>query len=288
MQAREAGGRWPALEFGSAFETLIDEENELVLDGIDTRTGARVVVSMRDLGEDVSAGFWDEEIARLAHVRHPSAALILGARIEDDRFFVVTTKVPAEGVALKHRLAVGPLAQGEAVLLAIATLEVAVELHALGLSAAGMHLRSTMLVMGGLPVPTFLVATYGLHVDNDVEVFNDLREIALRVLGLLGGRQEQGKLILPKGTLSPEIETLFRRAVGLEWPELKSAREMLDELVVQTGQRRRRETERVRVSTRPIGQAATVYGSELLLAEEFLAREAQDESDHAAAPDRSR
>lgn len=278
MQARPAIGRWPQLEFGDAFETLVDEDDELVLDGIDTKSGARVVVSMRDLGEEVSAGFWDEEIARLLHVRHPSAARVLEARIEQDRFFVIVTKAPIDGVALKHRLDRGPLDGAEAVHLTTATLEVAVELHALGLSAAGMRLRSAMMVGAGGAGPGFVLTTYGLHVDNDAEVFNDLREISLRVLGLVGGRHERGALIVPPGMLDPKVEALFRRAVGVARPELRSAREMLDELVELTGQRRRRGGERVQVSTRPIAQAATMYGSDLLLAEEFLAEQALEES----------
>lgn len=286
MQSRPGDGRWPHLQFGEAFETLVDEDDELVLDGVDTKSGARVVVSMRDLGEDVSAGFWDEELARLVHVRHPSAARVLEARIEGDRFFVVTTKAPTDGVALKHRLTLGPLDGGEAVNLALATLEVAVELHALGLSAAGMRLRSTMIVGADAPNPSYVLAAYGLHVDNDVEVFNDLREISLRVLGLIGGRHERGALILPSGALEPAVEALFRRAIGLGRPELRAARDMLDELADLSGQRRRRGHERTRVSTRPIAQAATMYGSDLLLAEEFLAEQSIDEA-HDGAEDSS-
>ncbi len=270
--------RWPTIGFSSAYETLVDEDDELVLDGIDTASGARVVVSLRDLGEDVSAGFWDEEIARLSHVRHPAAAHVLGARIEGDRFFVVTTKVPAEAVSLKRRLEAGPLDGGEAVQVALATLEVAVELHASGLSAAGMRLRSTMMLAGSGNTQGFLVTTFGLHVDNDVEVFNDLREIALRVLGIVGGRQERGVLVVPTGVFAPEVERLFRRAVGVERPELKSAKEMLDELVTLTGTKKRRDHARVHVTTRPIAQATAMFGSDLLLAEEFLADNTFDET----------
>lgn len=280
MQSRPGDGRWPHLDFGDAFETLVDEDDELVMDGLDTKSGARVVVSMRDLGDEVSAGFWDEELARLVHVRHPCAARVLDARIEDDRFFVVTTKAPVDGVALKHRLALGPLDGAEAVSLALATLEVAVELHALGLSAAGMRLRAAMIVDADAPgqASSYVLTTYGLHVDNDVEVFNDLREIGLRVLGLIGGRHERGALILPAGVLDARVEALFRRAIGLARPELTSAREMLEELAELTGHRRRRAQERTKVTTRPIAQAATMYGSDLLLAEEFLAEQALDEA----------
>src|SRR5262245_9058239 len=114
--------RWPPVEFGEAFDLLIDEPDERALDGVDTRTGARVVVAMRDRGDDVSAGFWDEEVARLLHVRHPSAARVLDARIVDDRFFVVKTKAPAEGEPLKHRLEIGPLDGAEAMHIAVAAL----------------------------------------------------------------------------------------------------------------------------------------------------------------------
>jgi hypothetical protein len=237
-----------------------------------------VVLSMRDLGEGVSAGFWDEEVARLLHVRHPSAARVLDARIVDDRFFVVKTKVPADAVPLKARLAHGPLDGHEAVLVALAALEVAVELHALALSAAGTRLRSAMRVNGPDGAPGYLLTTYGLHVDNGVEIFNELREIALRVAGLVGGRHERGDLIVPEGVLSPEVELLFRRAVGLDRPPLQSARDMLDELAELSGLRDRRSRERVPSVTRPLSQAASVYGSDLLLAEEFFAAGRFDET----------
>lgn len=287
MQARPGDGRWPPLEFGEAYETLVDEDDELVLDGIDTKSGARVVVSMRDLGEDVSAGFWDEEIARLSHVRHASAAPMLDASIVGDRFFVVKTKVPAEAVALKHRLERGPLDGAEALMVALATLEVAVELHALGLSAAGMRMRAMMSLPTLDPSKAgILVATYGLHVDNEAEVFNDLREIVLRVLGVSGGRHERGALVIPEGLFNEDVARLFRRAVGVEWPELKSARELLDELAAASGQAKRRVSDRVHVTTRPIASTTSVYGSDLLLAEEFLAANSLDETPLPEGPKR--
>lgn len=278
MEARPGGGSWPSHELREPYETLVSDADELVLDGIDVGTGARVVVSMRDLGEDVSAGFWDEEVERLVHVRHPNAARVLAADIVDDRYFVVRTKVPAEALALKERLSYGPLVGADALRVLLANLEVAVELHALHLSAAGMRQRSVMEVPRAGEPPLVLVATFGLHVDNDVEVFNDLREIALRILGICGGRHERGRLILPPGQFSNEVELLFRRAVGVERPELDSAREMLDAVAVASGQKRPRTTERKRVPTRPIAQVNSVYGSDLLLAEEFLAANSIDET----------
>lgn len=272
MPGRSRADRWPSPDFVGACDALVEEDDELVLDGIDRATRARVVVSMRDLGADVSAGFWDEEIARLALVRHPAAARVLAARIEDDRYFVVTTLVPGEAVSVKRRLEAGPLAGAEATRIAMVALEVAVELHALGLSASGTRLRSIMISPGG----GFLVTTFGLHVDNDVEVFNDLREIALRVLGIVGGRHERGALIVPPGAFSAEVEKLLRRAVGVEWPELKSAAELLEALVAATGAKKRGNT-RVHVTTRPIAQASAMYGSDLLLAQEFLAGDPLDQ-----------
>ena len=66
--------------------------------------------------------------------------------------------------------------------------------------------------------------------------------------------------------------------MGVDRPELGSAREMLDELAVASGQKKRRSHDRVPSSTRPISQINTVFGSDLLLAEEFLAANSIDET----------
>lgn len=278
MHARLDGPRWPAADLQEGHATLVDEHDERVLDGIDRRSGARVVVSMRDLGADVSAAFWDEELARLVHVQHPSAARVLGGEVVDDRFFVVRTKIPTTAVPLTRRLAPGLMDAPTALQAVLASLEVAVELHALGLSAAGIRVRSMMEMLGPEAQPTLLVTTFGLHVDNDVEVFNDLRELALRVIAWAGGRHEHGALTIPEGRFTREIEGLLRRAVGIDRPAFQSAREMLDALTALSGSRRRRGSERVSTTTRPIAQATTVFGSNLLLAEEFVSAGAREEA----------
>ncbi|MBL8787685.1 MAG: hypothetical protein JNJ59_22470 [Deltaproteobacteria bacterium] len=272
-----APGVWPEHGLEEPVELFVDDDDERVVAGFDAARGVRVVVSMRDVGAEVSAGFWDVEVARLVQVRHPSAALVLDARIVDDRFFVITTKLPGGATSVKQRLEVGPLEPHEAMAVMLSALEVAGELHALGLSASGIRLRAAMFVSspgGGLGA---MVTAFGLRVDNDVEVYNDLREIALRVLGLVGVKHERGGLRFPVGFFSGEIEALFRRAVGVEGTPMGSVREMHDALVALTGAKKRRVPDRVQVQTRPSGQSASAFGSGLLLAEELVPRVIRDE-----------
>jgi len=160
----------------------------------------------------------------------------------------------------------------------LSALEVAGELHALGLSASGIRMRAAVFVTSPGGALSVIVTAFGLRVDNDVEVYNDLREIALRVLGLIGVKHERGVLRFPEGYFASEIEGLLRRAVGIEGTPMTSVREMHDALVGLTGVKKRRVPDRVQVQTRPSGSSASAFGSGLLLAEEFAPRIVRDET----------
>lgn len=261
---------WPELDLLEA-EVVLSDENELVLTGFE-RNGEPVVVSMRDLGEDVSAGFWDDEIERLKELDHPAAARVIDAWVEADRFFVLKVVRPP-GVMIRARLLSGPLTSLEAATLLVAALELASALHALGLSASGTRLRSAFTELAEVGRPSHVITTYGLHVDNDIEMYNELREIALRVLSVVGGRYDKSTgLVLPVQALPVELETILRRAVGLAGEPFNNPSEMAAAVVLELGQTRPRGTPRSHVRTRPMVSASTpILGSDLLLAEEFLA-----------------
>ncbi|MCC6624710.1 MAG: hypothetical protein IT385_25900 [Deltaproteobacteria bacterium] len=263
--------RWPDHGLVTAEPVIVDDD-ELVVEGRDA-AGHASMVSLRDLGEDVSAGFWDDELARLTRLAHPAAAPIVGCRIVDDRYFVIKVRRPP-GMLLKTRLLSGALGTTEAGALLIASLDVAAALHGLGLSASGIRLRSAALDTDGDGHPLFVVTTYGLHVDNDIEMFNELREIALRVLALVGGRFDRTDgLVLPVKALTPPLERVLERAVGLVGPPFSDPIEMAAAVAAALGQRHARgDAPRSQVKTRPMAAASQpILGSDLLLAEELLA-----------------
>jgi len=262
-------------------EPLIADDDELVVEGRDA-FGRALVVSMRDLGEDVSAGFWDDEVNRLARLVHPAAGRLVDTRIVGDRYFVVAVERPF-GMPLKTRLLSGPLGTTEAGALLVSALEVASAMHDLGVSASGIRLRSATLDVDPDGRPLFVITTYGLHVDNDIDNFNELREIALRVLALVGGRYDRtAGLVLPVKALSPELERVLKQAVGLAGTPFPGPLEMAAAVSAALGHGRPRAggAPRSQVKTRPMASGAPpIHGSDLLLAEEFLATLPRDGHD---------
>jgi len=254
---------------------IIADDDELVVEGRDA-LGRLVLVSMRDLGDGISASFWDDELGRLADVEHTSAARVLSADIVADRYFVLTVERP-RGVLLKTLLGGGPPDNRLAATLLLAALDVASALHEQGLSAAGMRLRSAV-VDGEGDAPRCVITSFGLHVDNGVEVFNELREIALRVLALVGGRfDRENGLALPARALSSELEATLHRAIGLSGPPFHTPGEMAAEVQRAMGSLRPRGAPRSQVRTRPMSTGQPLLGSDLLLAEEFLSSLPRDE-----------
>ncbi|MFO0748345.1 MAG: hypothetical protein U1F43_22185 [Myxococcota bacterium] len=260
---------WPSVGL-HAGETWISDDDEIVQAGIGA-DGTGIIVSMRDLGADVSASFWDDEIAKLAYLKSTAAAPVLDARIVDDRFFVVTTEW-AQGTPIIARLQRGPLMSDEVIALLLAALDVCAALQELGLSSSGMRLRSALLTHDdGRPRCT--ISTYGLHVDNDIEMFEELREIALRVLSIVGGHVERASLVIPSDAVSPELERVLRRAVGLGGPTYATPGDMAAAVLASLGRPRPRGgVPRSVVKTRPMVTAAvaSTASSDLLLAEDFI------------------
>lgn len=261
---------WPDVGLAAA-EVWIDDADERVVAGI-LADGTGVVVSLRDLGSDVSASFWDDELAKLAYFHAPSAAPIVEARIVADRYFVVTTEW-LRGTPLVAHLAHGPLGSSEARTLLLAALDVVAGLHELGLSAAGTRLRSALVGPDRDGRERAWITTYGLHVDNERDAFEELRELALRVLALIGGRHERGGLVVPEGALTPELERVLRRAIGLGGPTFSSAHDMAAAVAgVADGHRARGAQARTLVRTRPMaaGAVGSIAASDLLLADDFV------------------
>ncbi len=257
---------WPSPRLEGAV-VLLDDADLRIAAGFSKVFHQDVIVSMRDLGDDTSASFWDEEISKLSHLRHGSAARILETRIESDRFFVMTVLRPA-GLFLSTRLDSGPLDAEEALAVALAALDVLVSLHELGLSASGMRLRSSVKVQGLDGQERYVVATFGLAVDNDIDMFNELREVALRMLSLMGGRYENRALIVPD-TVPEALVAVLEQAFGLKGPPFPSAGDLALALLTALG-KKARVSARSRTSTRPHRGPSTVVTSDLLLASDYL------------------
>lgn len=255
---------WPLPELAERV-VLLEEDDFVIAAGASPRYGQDVVVSVRDLGEDTAASFFDVEIAKLSHLRTPAAANILESAIVGDRYFVLTVLRP-HGVFLANRLEHGPLTPDEAVLVAVAALEVMGALHDLNLSGGGMRLRSSVRSRGLDGQERMTLTTFGLALDNGVDMFNELREVALRTMALLGGRWD-GRLVLPAEV--PEgLVAVFERALGLAGPALESPGELAQALLTAVG-KRSRSAQRTGRTTRP--QVAAMVKSDLLLASEYLA-----------------
>lgn len=218
---------WPGSGLDRA-DIIVADRDEQVMEGVLRGTSTRAVVAMRDLGPDVSASLWDDEVSRLLEVHHPHAAPVIDARIESDRFVVVTALQP-EGTALRTLLARGPLAPEIAALVTRDALRLMAHLHAAGLSAAGLWLRAGTLVDAGRGA-RLVLPTYGLRVDNDVDPLGELAELAMRVLTTIGGRVVRGALTIPPGALAPGVEATLRRALGPSARAFRSAGAMLDAL----------------------------------------------------------
>ncbi len=258
--------RWPDLRIEGA-EILLDEGDTRIAVGRSTDHGQDVVVSQRDLGEDGSANFYDEEIARLSHLRCSAAARVLDARIVEDRYLMLTVLRP-HGLMISARLSDGPLDPEEAVIVAVAALEVMAGLHELNLSATGMRLRSSVRSRGIDGAVRITLTTFGLAVDNGIDMFNELRELGLRILSLMGGRYD-GSLIVPEA-VGPALAAIFERAFGLSGPAFSAPSELAVALLQAVG-KKARVAPRSRTTTRPHRQTGPVVTSDLLLASEYLA-----------------
>lgn len=265
--AHEQEVPWPSTSIDRAV-VLLDEADHRISTGFSTAFHQDVIVSVRDLGDDTSASFWDEEISRLSRLRHGSAARILETRIEADRFFVMTVLRP-DGLLLSTRLDSGPLDPDEALSVALATLDVVVALHELGLSASGIRLRSAVKVKALDGQERYVVATFGLAVDNDIDMFNELREVALRVLALMGCRYENRALTVPNSIPEPLVAALVQ-AFGLSGPAFPTPGDLALAMLTALG-KRARVSARSRTLTRPHRGASTVVTSDLLLASDYLA-----------------
>ncbi|MCC6623796.1 MAG: hypothetical protein IT385_21235 [Deltaproteobacteria bacterium] len=218
---------WPGAGLDRA-EILVADRDEQVTEGVLRGTSTRAVVAVRDLGADVSASLWDDEVARLMEIHHPHAAPVIDARIDGDRFVVVTALQP-EGTPLRALLARGPLAPEVALTVTRDALRLMAHLHAAGLSAAGLWLRAGTLTEGPRGA-RLVLSTFGLRVDNDVDPIGELAELAMRVLTTVGGRVARGALSVPPGALAPPLEAALRRALGPSARAFRSAGAMLDAL----------------------------------------------------------
>jgi len=218
---------WPAPGLDRA-EVIVADKDERVAEGVLRQTTTRAVVAVRDLGPDVSASLWQDEVASLLEVHHPNAAPLVDARVDGDRFVVVTALQP-DGVRLRALLARGPLAPEVAALVTRDALRLMAHLHASGLSAAGLWLRAGTLVDVGRGA-RLVLSTFGLRVDNDVDPAGELAELAMRVLTTVGGRVARGQIAIPHGALSRPVEAALRRALGPPGRTFRSAGAMLDAL----------------------------------------------------------
>lgn len=105
--------------------------------------------------------------------------------------------------------------------------------------------------------PTCVITSLGLRVDNDIEVFNELRELSLRVLSLVGGRYERASgLVLPVNALPLELEAILRRAIGLATPAFRSTSEMAAAVLLTLGTARPRGAPRSQVHAPDVVGAA--------------------------------
>jgi hypothetical protein len=139
-------------------------------------------------------------------------------------------------------------------------------------------LRSALIGHDGDGRDRCWITSYGLLVDNDIENFEELRELSLRVLGLVGGRYDRSGLTLPADALPAELERVLRRAVGLGGSTYATPADMSHAVQVASGRRAaldrpRGSNPRSTVKTRPMATSpvASAVGSDLLLAEDFIA-----------------
>lgn len=212
---------WPSI--GLDFdETLVADREEQVHEGFLRGTTTEAIVATRDLGPEVSASLWQDEVTRLFDIHHPAAATVIDARIERDRFVMLTTLKP-EGEPLRKRLRRGPPTADEAHAILRDALALVEHLHARGLSAAGLWLRTGFLC-GAPGGPRFVIGAFGLRIDHQPDPTGDLRELATRLLTTLGARHAPTGLALPPGSLAPLTEAVLRRAIGHDGPAFSSAR----------------------------------------------------------------
>jgi len=229
-------GAWPTAGLVAPLEVLVDGPTERVIEGASERSGARRVVSMRDLGHGAHAARWVPALSKLLALSSPALAHLVGARVVDDRFLVLEAKRP-RGTTVHARLRVGPLDAVTAVAVAQAALAACQALDEAGLSAAGLRLASAVIDEAPGMAPRVFLTTYGLHVDQPVDPVSELRELALRTLAIVGATTgELGSGIhIPAHALSPVVGELLREAAGLvpEHP-IASARELAAALRIAT------------------------------------------------------
>ncbi|MCC6624165.1 MAG: hypothetical protein IT385_23140 [Deltaproteobacteria bacterium] len=206
---------WPPTGLVAPTEVLVEGVTERVVEGGSPTNGMRMIVSMRDLGAGAHAGRWATGLAKLLGVTSPALARLIGARIVDERYFVLRVRRPP-GMTVHQRMARGPLDGTAALAVARTALRACEDLNAAGLSAAGLRLGSAM-IDEPPEGPSVQLTTYGLFLDHTIDPVHELRELALRTLALVGATSHGlgSRIDVPKGALPPVVSELLCEAAGL-------------------------------------------------------------------------
>lgn len=165
---------------------LVSWEDFAILRAQDLERRRPLLVGIRDLGEDVDATLWQDELERLAGLECPEAAPLSRVAILEDRFVCVVTEAEPDGESASARAARGELSLFDIKAIGLALLDVTMKLHARGLAAPVLGLDAVALVPTPSGADRVVVTMYGLHIDHQADVAQDLRDIASLLRLMLG------------------------------------------------------------------------------------------------------